>query len=327
MSDQTFGQSTTPPQSAPQAESFDIRTMPEAFFPKAPPAAPFPWGLVLGLSAVLLLVVGAGVYFLFFYSSPSTSSTPIVSLAPESPLPPVRDTATGTAVVIPSPESSPAATPTPVVGGGQVPSVLLRASDRDHDDLTDAEEEALHTDPDRTDTDGDGYADGQELVNLYDPLAPSPAMLEKSRSMLAFENKIFGYRFLYPGVWAVPRAADPAETQVVVVTPIPEEFFTVNVLENPKRETAFEWYMHEAPAGTDPRTLSRIFLENLEGVWSMDDKRTVYFALQSGGAREWIYSLTYQSGEKRELNYTTLFQTVIQSFRVKPPQRGTPGTP
>lgn len=46
--------------------------------------------------------------------------------------------------------------------------------DRDQDGLADQEEEALGTDPDNPDTDGDGYNDGVEVSGGYDPLVAAP---------------------------------------------------------------------------------------------------------------------------------------------------------
>jgi hypothetical protein len=46
--------------------------------------------------------------------------------------------------------------------------------DRDRDGLTDSEERALGTDPEKDDTDGDSYKDGAEVQSGYNPLIPAP---------------------------------------------------------------------------------------------------------------------------------------------------------
>ena len=46
--------------------------------------------------------------------------------------------------------------------------------DRDQDGLANQEEQAMGTDPDNPDTDGDGYSDGVEVTSGYDPLIPAP---------------------------------------------------------------------------------------------------------------------------------------------------------
>lgn len=46
--------------------------------------------------------------------------------------------------------------------------------DSDQDGLTDQEEQMLGTDPQNTDTDGDGYSDGKEVASGYNPLKSAP---------------------------------------------------------------------------------------------------------------------------------------------------------
>lgn len=47
-------------------------------------------------------------------------------------------------------------------------------NDKDQDGLSDEEEKNYGTDPDKKDTDGDGYSDGAEVLGGYDPLKPAP---------------------------------------------------------------------------------------------------------------------------------------------------------
>jgi len=46
--------------------------------------------------------------------------------------------------------------------------------DSDQDGLTDQEEHMIGTDPEKADTDGDGYSDGKEVESGYNPLKPAP---------------------------------------------------------------------------------------------------------------------------------------------------------
>lgn len=46
--------------------------------------------------------------------------------------------------------------------------------DSDQDGLSNQEEKLYGTDPDKADTDGDGYSDGAEIKSGYDPLKPAP---------------------------------------------------------------------------------------------------------------------------------------------------------
>lgn len=57
--------------------------------------------------------------------------------------------------------------------------------DTDQDGLSNDEEKLYHTDPNKADTDGDGYSDGTEIKSGYDPLKPAPGdriMVDKDTS-------------------------------------------------------------------------------------------------------------------------------------------------
>lgn len=52
--------------------------------------------------------------------------------------------------------------------------------DTDHDGLVDVQEQAFKTDINNPDSDGDGYVDGLEVRNGFDPLSRQPKKLTKS---------------------------------------------------------------------------------------------------------------------------------------------------
>jgi len=57
--------------------------------------------------------------------------------------------------------------------------IKLEDADYDNDSLSDRMELNFHTDLSKDDTDGDGYTDGQEIQNGYDPLNNDGAKLDK----------------------------------------------------------------------------------------------------------------------------------------------------
>ena len=66
--------------------------------------------------------------------------------------------------------------------GGIMKSVMPgEFSDSDKDGLSDNLEDYYDTDVNNPDTDGDGYTDGQEIENGYDPLIAGDAKLNISR--------------------------------------------------------------------------------------------------------------------------------------------------
>jgi hypothetical protein len=58
-------------------------------------------------------------------------------------------------------------------------AIKLEDSDFDQDGLSDRMELNFHTDPTKPDTDGDGFEDGDEIDNGYDPLNVGKVMLQK----------------------------------------------------------------------------------------------------------------------------------------------------
>src|SRR3989344_9416266 len=106
--------------------------------------------VIIIIVIILLFLVAIGVItmrLLGTTATPVPSSTPLPSEVP---------------AIIES--SAPVSSPSPavVVGGG--------GEDADHDGLLNAEEQLYGTDPANPDTDGDGYNDGEEVKNGYNPL-------------------------------------------------------------------------------------------------------------------------------------------------------------
>jgi len=63
--------------------------------------------------------------------------------------------------------------------------------DSDHDGLSDALELKFHTDPHNPDTDGDGYVDGLEIANGFDPLSKEPKKLTKDILIVLSTQRLY----------------------------------------------------------------------------------------------------------------------------------------
>lgn len=107
--------------------------------------------LSLGSALVIIIVLWFGYKILF---SQKKSGPPAFMRSPE----------TNTTNSIPN-------IPPKDVSGLNIPSAEI---DSDQDGLSDAMEALYKTDPNNADTDGDGYKDGEEVANGYDPLIKSP---------------------------------------------------------------------------------------------------------------------------------------------------------
>lgn len=72
--------------------------------------------------------------------------------------------------------------------------------DSDSDGLTDTEEGVYGTVGNLPDSDGDGYLDGNEVFNLYDPSIAAPATLLSSAGMRTVSSTV-GWQLLAPRTW------------------------------------------------------------------------------------------------------------------------------
>ncbi len=78
--------------------------------------------------------------------------------------------------------------------------------DSDADGLTDTEEGLYGTAANLPDSDGDGYLDGNEVFNLYDPSMPAPATMLLSARTETVSSTI-GWQMLAPRSWTVEEEA------------------------------------------------------------------------------------------------------------------------
>lgn len=165
--------------------------------PPPPPKPPAPTGKpvpkrkagpnkALIIAGVLLILgLGIGAYFITRPQvSEPTQPAPRPVPAPE-PIPqPAPE---------PPPEPEPAPEPTP--------STAVPGADTDGDGLSDLEENLIYvSDPNRPDTDADGYVDGLEVENRYNPAAVAPRTLFEAGVVKAYDGGT--YSFLFPVGWA-----------------------------------------------------------------------------------------------------------------------------
>lgn len=109
------------------------------------------WALAMIVAGIVIVLAIASIVFAKKLLSPSVTPIPVIS---STPLP-------GNQLIT---SSSPTSAPTLSAPAGS------DGDDPDHDGLNNAEERLYGTDPNNPDTDGDGYSDGEEVKNGYNPL-------------------------------------------------------------------------------------------------------------------------------------------------------------
>ena len=198
---------------------------------------------------------------------------------------------------------------------------LISTSDLDADLLTDAEEALFGTDPGIPDTDHDGWPDGWEIVQLYDPALPDAARVTNSVNMIAFANQEYGYAFLYPGTWVV-QAVDGQDAREVIATSATGEFIQVTAVPISATDVGIDepgellaWVNAEYPGGSNFPLQSFTNEFNAEVVQTADALTSF---VQGNGM---VYVIRYMPGLREEINFKRTMAMMVAGFLI---EEGTP---
>ncbi|OGH71864.1 MAG: hypothetical protein A2921_03305 [Candidatus Magasanikbacteria bacterium RIFCSPLOWO2_01_FULL_43_20b] len=265
------------------------------------------------VGAVFLLVVGL---ISWYYISPALKQTPAPAVAVPEPKPKLEEP-----VVETPPEEivleEEVATLTeeeiktsPSLSGQtlQFPMILLaNSADIDSDSMTDLEEEVFGTDSGTWDTDGDGYYDGQELFNLYNPAGVAPMKIIDSGLAKEYVNPIWQYRVYYPAQWQVGEVDD--EKKAVLFSAITGDYVEVFVSPKDAAETFEDWFAREA-TGQSYADLQPFTNRFQEAGWKRSDDLTAYFITDSA-----VLVLVYNPGVTDSVPFRHVMQMMSQGFR------------
>lgn len=195
----------------------------------------------------------------------------------------------------------------PKVEKFQIAPEIASSLDTDNDGLTDVEENVYQTEVSNPDTDSDGAADGQELLNLNDPLQSGETKLATSSLISVYTNPTFSYSFFYPSSWLVKAIPETDNQEVLVITNT-GEFFSVTVDNNSENLSAADWYLKQSP-NVDKNLLTTVLVNNYEAVWN-PEHLTIYIIKEDK-----VYILSYNVGTEKEANFKTTFEMIINSFQ------------
>lgn len=299
--------------------------------------------LIVVVVLAMLGVIGGGVWFFFFSSSsitgvkvttptvptvpPPTTSTETVEQPPavEVPTTPVTVPPTGANVPVPgeitpstSSEVNPSAgavSSTTATGTGEAPVVppptavavpATEGVDTDADSLTDVEEPYYQADMAKADTNGNGYNDGIEVMNLYSPLTSGKKLADEPFMQKAAWN---GWSFILPKPWTV--AADPNDAAVGIVTTGGATRFTLESKSNPERLPLAAWIGAGTPASQMKSFKTKSGLDALQTA----DGLTTYLA-----AGDTVLVVTYDLNGDPSYNFRTSYAMVVNAL-VPPAQK------
>ena len=205
-----------------------------------------------------------------------------------------------------------------------VPALPPSALDSDSDGLTDVEEPLYGTGMHNPDADKDGFLDGNEVFNLYNPAAKAPVRLLDSGIVKSFSASA-GWSVYIPvrltGTLDVPDGARAT---------IPTghgETFVITVEDNPNNLPLLDWYLAKNPGIVSSAVRSFTTKGGLEGIFGVD-RLDAYFAW---GTK--IFSLRYLLNDQPFINFRTTFEMMLNSLKLSgapiissAPQIGGPGS-
>ncbi|OIO46436.1 MAG: hypothetical protein AUJ28_02450 [Parcubacteria group bacterium CG1_02_37_51] len=188
-----------------------------------------------------------------------------------------------------------------------LPIDLIGGLDSDNDTLTDIEENLYNTSSILVDTDGDGYSDAAELVNLYDPAIGGSIRLIDSDKVEQYINTTQNYSIYYPSDWTV-MALTEDKTELLFNSNT-TEFIQVIIIDNPLGLSAEQWYLQYNLSATKA-DLTEIVVNNTIGIQTREGLST-YFSLGSK-----VYAVIYNMGTTSQLNYEITYQMMLKSFNL-----------
>lgn len=312
------------PAEVAQPEKKAAPVKPESQKPKleVKAASPHHRGIIIGV-IVGLFVLGVGGISWFYLrqafpgkpaAKKQTASAPAPAKKSETPAPEQPAAPSTTEEVAAPTVTSTANGPTLVF-----PRFTLQdTANVDADELTDFEEEIFGTDSGAWDTDGDGYYDGQEVFNLYNPKGVAPIRIVDSGLIKEYKNQRFAYRLYYPVAWQ-PGVVDDSQTQVLF-TAATGDYIEVAAMPRTPGESFEEWFAAHA----DRQKITDLTpFENRFGVeLKMRKDNLVAYTEEA----DQIFVLIFHPSDNGPIRFRRIFQMLVQSFR--PSSRvSTPNSP
>lgn len=182
------------------------------------------------------------------------------------------------------------------------PPVVTITVDTDQDGLTDLEEQTYQSDYQNADSDKDGYKDGDEVKNLYSPLASLQKLID-SGLVIRYNNDLFRYEIFSPKAWLIKAIDDSRQKIEFIPDNSTSELVRIEVLPNPNKKNLSDW--QKTIYGTE--SMENFRLGNQAALRSMDKRQVLVVT------GDYVYTIVYEvSGGAA--NFTTTFEMMLNSF-------------
>lgn len=292
------------------AGNMKFTVMPQEF--RKPAAKKFlsPKVLIIG-GAVLAALVLSVVSVLIFMKPPEK-----IAEAP----PPLSEVSAEIPSQVPisaAPEESPLLAPVatstvPEAAAPEIPVIgeLIAGADADADGLSDHEEVAFQTDPTRPDTDGDGFLDGNEVFNLYNPAAPPPVTLLESGIVRLYRNGSFGYTIYYPTTWSTSSTIDGRQASFIASAP-DKDSINMLVMEAGEDMSLRSWYLSQYPEGNINSLQTYASKQGYDG---LQDGERLNTYIKKGKK---VFIISYDLGGKDTAWYRALYGMALNSLKIE----------
>lgn len=182
--------------------------------------------------------------------------------------------------------------------------------DVDQDALSRDEEALFGTNANDSDTDNDGYSDGTEIMNLYNPLVPGES-LANSSLVSTFNNPDLSYRLLYPASWVANLLNNQYEKLQILSDSELGDNFSIVLFSNVDQLNLQDWSTSapDAQSFVNPSsvTLGKNKISAIQADLFGD---TVVLAATS----DYLLLITYDVNAEAERYFNTTFQMMLNSF-------------
>ncbi len=177
--------------------------------------------------------------------------------------------------------------------------------DSDSDGVTDLEEAIYGTNANNPDSDSDGFLDGNEVYNLYNPNGRAPSRLLDSGSVVPVKADI-GWSMLVPKGWTT--SLEGTNGSKMTVTTGHGETFALAVEDNTQNLSLVDWYLASHPDVKADQLLQYRSKKGYEGIMSPDTLSTYIL----WGNK--VFSFTYQLDGQTFINFRTTYYMMMNSL-------------
>jgi hypothetical protein len=180
--------------------------------------------------------------------------------------------------------------------------------DTDSDGLTDLEETILTADIRNPDTDGDGYLDGNEVFNLYDPTRKAPAKL-LGGGQVKVADAPMGWSVTIPTKWNL--TLDQADGSLATVDTGHGEMFKISIENNDQNLSVIDWFVAREPQADKTKLMQFKSKKGYTGIIG-PDLLTTYIPWGDK-----IFVFKYDMDKQPFINFRTLYSMILNSLVLK----------